>query len=381
MASQDLVPFNSQAGIPAHIADFFKDAGANIAPKQTVPSLSPEGKTWTISLDGQKTKLQRHNTDGDLEPLPIMKVVILDYNKQRGRQYYEGEYDPNKVSAPVCWSDDGVVPHASLPGPFPVGTPVESGQSRKMSVTCASCPMAVKGSKVTQQGKSVTACAQHRMLSVIPDPAMGLAKIPPMRLKIAMTSDWDAQSPDQEQSGWLAFKNYIEWLTARDVVHTASMVTKMKFDPDAAYPKIFFSAERLLEPNELAFIAPLSKSDEVKKLLKGTWTPAGVDGTLVEASAAITAPVQPQPVVEAPTAVVETVAILVAEQLSPAIVAPAAIIIQEPAQAAAPAPEPTPQAVDPPAAAAVAATVAPVVSTDVPPELDDILAEWGPDSA
>jgi hypothetical protein len=34
--------------------------------------------------------------------------------------------------------------------------------------------------------------------------------------------------------------------------HTAAMVTKMKFDPEAAFPKIFFSAERYLEANELA---------------------------------------------------------------------------------------------------------------------------------
>lgn len=274
-----LAVFNPQTNAPAHVAHFFDDAGTNIAPRTTVPSLSPEGKTWTISLNGNKTKLQRRNQDGDLEPLPIMKVVILDYAKQRGRAYYEGEYDPNNVSAPVCWSDDGVTPDASLPGPFPAGTAVEPGSSRKISAACANCPMAVKGSKVIPgTNKAVTACAQHRMMALVPDPAMGLKDIPPLRLKIAMTSDWDKQSPDQEQQGWLAFSNYVDWLVARNVKHTAALVTKMKFDPQAAYPKIFFSAERYLEPQELAVIGPLSKSEEVKKLLGGTWTPAGVDG-------------------------------------------------------------------------------------------------------
>ena len=274
-----LAVFNPQANAPAHVANFFEDAGTNIAPRTTVPSLSPEGKTWTISLNGQKTKLQRRNQDGDMEPLPIMKAVILDYAKQRGRAYYEGEYDPNNVSAPVCWSDDGVTPDASLPGPFAAGTQVEPGSSRKISTACANCPMAVKGSKVIPgTNKAVTACAQHRMLALVPDPALGLKDIPPLRLKIAMTSDWDKQSPDQEQQGWLAFSNYVDWLVARQVKHTAALVTKMKFDPEAAYPKIFFSAERYLESDELAVIGPLSKTDEVKKLLGGTWTPAGVDG-------------------------------------------------------------------------------------------------------
>jgi hypothetical protein len=274
-----LAVFDPKATAPAHVAHFFEDAGTNIAPRTTVPSISPEGKTWTISLNGQKTKLQRRNSDGDLEPLPIFKAVILDYAKQRGRAYYEGEYDPAKVAPPVCWSDDGVTPDASLPGPFAAGTQVEPGSSRKISAACANCPMAVKGSKVIPgTNKAVTACAQHRMLALVPDPALGLKDIPPLRLKIAMTSDWDKQSPDQEQQGWFAFSNFVDWLVARDVKHTAALVTKMKFDPDAAYPKIFFAAERYLEANELAIVGPLSKSDEVKKLLGGTWTPAGVDG-------------------------------------------------------------------------------------------------------
>jgi hypothetical protein len=103
MASQapgtGLAIFDPKAGAPAHVAQFFDAEGTNIKPRTTVPSLSPEGKVWTISIDGTKTKMQRRNSDGDLEPLATMKVVILDYAKNRGRQYYEGDYDPNNVSA------------------------------------------------------------------------------------------------------------------------------------------------------------------------------------------------------------------------------------------------------------------------------------------
>jgi hypothetical protein len=276
-----LTLFNTPAGaLPAHIANFFEAEGTNIVPKTTVPSLSPEGKVWTISVDGQKNKMQRRNTDGDLEPLPIMKAVVLDYAKRRGRAYYEGDYDPAKASAPICWSDDGDEPDSSLPGPFTAGTAVEPGASRKISAKCASCPMAVKGSKVTPQGKAVTACAQHLMLAVLPDPAFGLPEnlAQPLRLKIAMTSIWDKQSPAQEQQGWLAFDNYVDWLNARGCKHTAAIVTKMKFDPDAAFPKIFFASERPLDAAELEKIKPMLHSEGTKRLLGGTWTPAGADG-------------------------------------------------------------------------------------------------------
>jgi hypothetical protein len=70
----------------------------------------------------------------------------------------------------------------------------------------------------------------------------------------------------------------MDYLKSRGVQHSAAVVTKMKFDANAAYPKIFFAAERWLEPQELAIVAPLTKSDDVQKLLAGTYTPAGVDG-------------------------------------------------------------------------------------------------------
>lgn len=293
-----LAVFDPKANAPAHVATFFAEEGTNIQPRQTVPSLSPEGKTWTIAIDGQKSKMQRRNTDGDLEPLPIMKVVVLDYNKARGRAYYEGNYDPNNVSAPICWSDDGETPDSSLPGPYTAqqlqDLKIEPGTSRKISEKCTGCPMAIKGSKVIEgTNKAVTACSQHRTLAVIPDPLLRLPEQlqKPLRLKIAMTSDWDKQSPDQEQQGWLAWSNYVDWVNSRGVKHTAAVVTKMKFDPEAAYPKIFFSAERYLEADEMAVITPLIHNEDVKKLLGGTWTPAGPDGVKKDEQVAA----QPQP--------------------------------------------------------------------------------------
>jgi hypothetical protein len=305
MASQapgtGLAIFDPKAAVPAHVAQFFDEVGTNIQPKTTVPSLSPEGKTWTIAIDGTKTKMQRRNADGDLEPLPIMKVVILDFNKNRGRAYYEGDYDPNNVSAPICWSDDGVTPDDSLPGPFAAGTAIEPGTSRKISAACANCPMAVKGSKVDSIGKARTACAQHKMVAVYPDPQLGLPAplVRPLRLKLAMTSIWDNQSPDQEQQGWLSFDRYVDYINARGIKHTAALVTKMKFDPQAAFPKIFFAGERHLEAQEMAVIAPLTHDEDTKKLLGGTWTPAGVDG-VPKNQQTVATPQGSEPVAEVP---------------------------------------------------------------------------------
>lgn len=257
--SNALSLFDSPAfAIPAHLQDL-NDEG-NIADRQTTPSLSYEGKVWTISVNGEKTKLMKRDADGDEMPVAVMRVVVLDYNQRKGRSYYEGAYDPSKASQPLCWSDDGIAPNAAVKEP--------------KCATCEACPMAVKGSKVTEQGKAISACSQHRMLAVVPANRMDME---PLRLKLAVTSDYDKEN-ELEAQGWFAFQQYRDFLKARGINHTAMLVTKMRFDPNTAYPKVLFSPDRWVEADEKPIINPKAKSDEVKKLLSGTWTPAGVDG-------------------------------------------------------------------------------------------------------
>jgi len=250
--------------LPSHVANFFGEE-SNIENRVTVPSLAYEGKVWTISVNGEKTKLMKRNEEGDEEPLSVMRVVVLDYNKRRGRAYYEGAYDPAKPGTPLCWSDDGVTPDMAVKEP--------------KASKCQDCPMSVKGSKVTEQGKAVTACAQHRMVVVVPANKLDFQ---PLRMKLAITSDWDKNSPELEQQGWFAFNNYTDMLRSKSVNHTAALVTKMRFDPNVAYPKVIFSPDRWLDENELKSIAPVVRGETVKNLLSGTWTPNGSDGVKID---------------------------------------------------------------------------------------------------
>lgn len=253
-----------QGGLPAHLTDFFAEE-SNIADKVSVPSLSYEGKAWTISVEGNKHRIERE-VDGEMVAVPVMRVIVLDYAKRRGRAYYPGSYDPSKVQQPECWSDDGITPDASVKEP----------QHSK----CDGCPMAIKGSKMDGD-KARVACSQHRMVAVVPANKLDFT---PLRLKLAITSDWDDQSPDLEAERWFSFQKYLDFLKANRVPHTAGLVTKMKFDPNVQYPKVIFSPERPVTAEELEAIKPVVKSEEVQKLLSGTWTPAGVDGKLVDRS-------------------------------------------------------------------------------------------------
>lgn len=362
MATNPLAVFKP-GSLPAEFAAFAAELGDNTTGAGvTVPSLSPQGKVWTVSIDGQKTKLEKTDNDGERVPVSVMRVVILDANKRRGRAYYEGAYDPAKESAPICWSDDGIAPDATV--------------KDKKSAKCADCPLAVKGSKVTDQGKGIAACSQHRMLAVVPAHKLDFE---PLRLKIAMTSDWDKESPAAAKNtaeGWFAFSNYLDFLKSMGVPHTALIVTKMKFDQEAAYPKILFGADRPLNGEELAQVVPLAKSEKVSQLLAGTWTPAGPDGVPKEQSTAT-----PEPAPKAEPEVQQQPAAQVAPATTPAAAdddddgpimgldAPAATPKQEPLQAETP--------VETPAATKPAAEAQPAVVTAKDPALADLLKDWG----
>ena len=249
--------------VPAHIAAFFEDkSNDNIVDRSTVPTLAYGGKRWTITIAGEKTPLVKKDDDGDDVPLAIMRVIILDFAKERGRAYYEGAYDPAKVSAPLCWSDDGKKPHSSI----------ETPQHK----TCDGCPMAAKGSKITDNNKAGYACTQHRMLAVVPPTKLDV--IPALRLKIAITSDWDKDNKENEAKDWYAFKQYIDYLRSRGIKNTAAVITKIKFDGGTDYPKLLFQAGGWVSPETLVRAVEISREEETQKLLGGSWTPAGADG-------------------------------------------------------------------------------------------------------
>lgn len=269
--SNEVSIFKGGAAVPSFVKQARADGAGNLAEKATVrnttPTLSYAGKVFSVSLNGQTKKLEGRNADGDMVPLSVMRAIVLDYNGRRGRRYYEGEFDPAKKAMPRCWSDDGYKPHESVKEP--------------MCSTCSLCPKSAKNSKINPfSGKGAVACSEFRTIAVIP---ANDVEFPALRLQIAVTSDWDGNSPDLEAQGWRAFKNYTDYLVTKEVPYSAMLVTKIRFDPNVNYPKLIFSEDRWLNDEEWAVVLPRVKSDEVQQLLKGTWTPNGVDGEKIKA--------------------------------------------------------------------------------------------------
>lgn len=247
-------PVNAVAEVPAHLVALFGES-ANITPRFSINQLSYRGKTWRRVVEGEETALTRTNNEGDVEPIPIVNLVVLDHNKSRSRAYYEGAFEEGKNSSPRCYSADGVTPDASVKEPC--------------AATCATCPNAVKGSKITENGKQTTLCAPFKRVAVIPSSNIG--SHPAMLLRLAQTSVWDKDNGENEAKGWYAWDQYLDMLRARGAKHTAVVETRVKFDMRMAYPKLLFSASRWMNPDEAAQIKQLlaDKEKEIADILNG----------------------------------------------------------------------------------------------------------------
>lgn len=261
--STNLPTFVPGAALPAYLQNQVEDLGSNLVDRVTVPTLSYKGKVWQIIRGKDEQKIQSRNQEGDIVPAAVMRVVILNLAARRGRACYADGYDPTKPAQPDCWSSDGEAPDEYVKLPF--------------SPSCKTCPKAVKGSRVTD-GREMAACAQHRILCVVGGQDIGGE---PLRLKIAMTSDWDK---DNTEHGWFAFQQYMDFLKANGIPHSALVITKMKFDNNAEYPKVLFGIDRFLSESELVQMKVALTNPKVADIIADKFTPAGSNGLISDQS-------------------------------------------------------------------------------------------------
>ena len=248
--SNKIIPFGEVAkvNLPAYFDT--EELGSNLSQGVSIPSLSIRGKVFRIQKDGEELPLTRHDPElGDNVPVQVISTVVLEQGPFGARIYYRGQYDPEKVSAPVCFSLDGQRPDAAAPEP--------------QASTCAACPHAVKGSKMTMSGLPTTACTLQRRLAVV---MVANLDGPALLLRLAPTSAFDKETKNA-QNGWFAWKQYCDFLASRGVQHTAQVVTMIRFDPNSEAPKLLFKPERFLTKEEWKIVKPRITSDEVKRLL------------------------------------------------------------------------------------------------------------------
>ena len=240
------------------------------------------GQPPSISIRGSRF----HLVDAAGDELHIqnlaLDVIVLGGNEHLSKTYYPGAYDANApAQPPTCWSDNGVAPSAQAATP--------------QSPTCAACQYNAWGSKVTPQGSQVKACTDSKKLAVVlaadtpyqsQSGAAGVAK--------ALEQVYLLRVPAASMRGWA---DYAKEMRGRGAP-VIGLVTRIAFDPEAAYPLIVFQAisfvtEPVFKTCQI-HAASAAIAEAVGSLDQPRALPAGLGAGAV---ALPLAPAQPAPVV------------------------------------------------------------------------------------
>jgi len=199
--------------LPAHLRNVKLDdfTKAFSTSGGSVKRITMRGRVFRL-VDGGKEIAK--NTD------PSMEVVIVNGSRTVQKSYYGAEYNPDETSIPNCWSSDGERPDADVADPQ---------HSR-----CKDCPQAIKGSG----GSGRAACRYSMRLAVV--------------LKTNPTGDiYQLILPQKSLFGQgdlehMPFLQYAKYV-AGSGYNLNMLVTRMTFDTDSDFPKLFFAQSEFLD--------------------------------------------------------------------------------------------------------------------------------------
>lgn len=176
--------------------------------------ISIKGGVWRMMVNGKEVAKNEDRS---------MNVVIVAASPKVSRTFYAKSFSEGEITSPDCWSADGEVPDAKAKNP----------QSKR----CIDCAQNAKGSG---QGDS-RACRYSQRLAVTLANDIG-GEV--MQLTLPASSIFGAG----EVGKW-PLQTYAKMIGSKGVPITA-VVTEMRFDTEAATPKITFKPVRVLDSDE-----------------------------------------------------------------------------------------------------------------------------------
>lgn len=329
----ELTLFQNGSQLPAHLKrGELSDLTRSLMGTST-KRISLEGGVFRLIVGGQEVAKNENRA---------MNIVVVRAAPANSRTFYAEKYVKGTKARPICWSEDGKAPHAS------VKTPQAS--------VCDKCPQNIKGSG---DRPDTRACRFQRRLAVLLENDMDgdiyAMTIPPQSIF------------GQGEGRKMGLQQYARFLGGHGI-EVNSVVTELRFDTEAEGVKVTFSAVRPLEETE--YHAVVSRKDEPAAIDAVTMTVGEMDGAPEDgtpAPAPAPAPA-PMPVFSATPA-----APVAAPKPTPKPTpAPSAFKATKPAPAPVAAPAPAP--VEEPAVREAKAP-APAV-----PDVSSILSQWGDDA-
>lgn len=246
----NVVVFNPGAMRPA----FAKQGEISAAAKALAGSggsgkrLSIKGGVFRLMVDGKEvTAIDERYLD----------VVIVNAAPKVTRTWYAGTYvEGQAAQPPACWSPDGDKPDPAVRQP--------------QSLVCANCPKNQKGSG---QGDSKACRYSQQTAVVLANDIEGHV----MQLSLPAASIFGKAEGDNRP-----LQDYVRYMLAQGVDVT-QLITRLKFDTNAATPKLFFKAMRWLTDEEYEICQQQGLSADAVKAI--TMTVSQVDGVAPQAAA------------------------------------------------------------------------------------------------
>ena len=294
--------------LPAHLQrHMIQQGGVNAVAADVMSGLS-SGAIHKISIEGRRWKLQDPQGQEFMVPQFHLDVILVGANPHVSKTFYATKWNQQQEGkAPDCWSDNGVGPSSRAAAP-------QCG-------TCQLCPNNAWGSRISETGSQVKACADSKKIAVIlADNPTG----PVYQLKVPADS----------------LKNMANM--AKAVASRGApldrVIMRLEFDPAVSHPKIVFSSPDYVNVAQDAAVDEVLGSDEISEALN-------LSDIAIKAMPQIAQQPMPQAPVQVPQ--MQPVAV---PQMPPQMAAP---------QAPQYAPQPVPQMPAAPQYAAPAAPVAP----------------------
>ena len=201
--------------------------------------LSELAKSFLTTTSSNQSRRIQTNTNGTFKKIingeqigsavrGEFKAVIIGALPKVSRIFYKSKFDPSKeATLPNCWSNLGDKP--------------EELASDKQSANCATCPQNVKGSG--ENGSR--ACKYQRRVSLLLENELGGEVY---QFNIPAKSLFGKGDKNVHP-----FESYIKYVISNNE-SPDRVVTKIAFDPDADTMELNFSAERIINEDEVQIV-------------------------------------------------------------------------------------------------------------------------------
>ena len=234
----NIVPTNVQ--LPAHLSSRIGQPSAISSAMTSGIGGGGDGpKFKRISVRGSRFRI-RDGANETILPDNVLRAVIVGASPNLTKLFYK-KYDPKaegEDKKPDCFSNDGIRPDKNASDP--------------QSQQCGNCPQNAWGSKISEGGGKMKACADQKRLAVIS--ADDLSEEPEVYLFQVTPS---ALTDFRQYGDMLASKGFPPEI----------VVTEISFDPKVSHPKAQFKFGGFVSESQVPGIDKLVASDIVKDII------------------------------------------------------------------------------------------------------------------